>query len=354
MPRGAGTLSGPHEAALGARGETGIGFRAPRSSRHILTVKHSGRSDRSLRALTAHPDVSPSERLGVTASFAVLIHLIVILGVTFVPEDPPERHVEKLDVLLVPLRTEAVPDRPDHLAQRNLDGGGDGTGETPPETPRATPLAAGEPPMAAAELAMPLFDAPPRPARGSAGPRVAARPAQADTGRATDAPSGDPDPVSASGVPVAAREVDTATSISRSHEIAVLSAEIERKLRAYAERPRRKWISARTREHEFAAYMDAWRRKVERIGNLNYPDEAVRRGLSGDLLLEVSLNTDGTIEDIALRRSSGHRILDDAAVHIVQLAAPFSRFPEGIAKAVDILHIERTWIFHSPNRFAIP
>ena len=143
-------------------------------------------------------------------------------------------------------------------------------------------------------------------------------------------------------------------SMDRSREIATLSAALERKLRAYAERPRRKWISARTREHEFAAYMDAWRRKVEHVGNLNYPDEAARRGLSGSLLLEVALNPDGTIEAVALRRSSGERVLDDAAVRIVRLAAPFAEFPEGIAKAVDVLHIERTWIFHSGNRFTSP
>ena len=114
------------------------------------------------------------------------------------------------------------------------------------------------------------------------------------------------------------------------------------------------WISARTREHEFAAYLDAWRRKVERVGNLNYPDDAARRGLSGDLLLEVALNPDGTVEDIALRRSSGQRILDEAAVRIVHLAAPFERFPEAIAREVDILHIQRTWVFHANRRFPDP
>ena len=142
--------------------------------------------------------------------------------------------------------------------------------------------------------------------------------------------------------------------MSRSLAIAALSAEIDRKLRAYAERPRRKWISARTREHKLAAYMDAWRRKVERIGNLNYPDEAARRGLSGNLLLEVAIKSDGTVEEIVLRRSSGERVLDEAAIRIVKLAAPFSKFSESIGEEVDILHIERTWIFLSDNRFTRP
>ena len=129
--------------------------------------------------------------------------------------------------------------------------------------------------------------------------------------------------------------------------MAALEAEIERDLRAYAARPRRKWISASTREHRFATYMDAWRRKVERIGNLNYPEEAERRGLAGDLLLDVAIRPDGTVEEITLRRSSGERVLDEAAIRIVETAAPFSEFPKDIAEDVDILHIERTWIFHS-------
>ena len=100
--------------------------------------------------------------------------------------------------------------------------------------------------------------------------------------------------------------------------------------------------------------MVEWRRKVERVGNLNYPDRAARLGLSGNLLLEVALNPDGTVADIALRRSSGEPILDDAAVRIVKLAAPFAPFPPGIAEDVDILHIERTWFFHSDRGLTSP
>ena len=367
-----------------------------------------------MHALPAHPHVSPADRLGATIFFAVLAHLILILGVTFVPEDRPERRVERLDVVLVPWRSEPAPDQPDFLAQANRDGGRDGAGKTRPERPRSAPPPDGEPPTAAAEPAMPAagrrvadtMSAPgsaprpdpasgtppgsapsrsdampasgtqgasvrtaakaalvepapsfaqPRPAREPIGPQAAGRPARAATGGAADTrPEADSDPVPAAAVPAATGGGGAATSMDRSREIATLSAALERKLRAYAERPRRKWISARTREHEFAVYMDAWRRKVERVGNLNYPGEAARRGLSGSLLLEVALNPDGTIEDVALRRSSGERILDAAAVRIVRLAAPFAEFPEGIAEEVDVLHVERTWLFHSDNRFTSP
>ena len=320
---------------------------------------NSSRSDTPLHALSAHRDVSPADRLGVTALFAVLAHLIVILGVTFVPEDRPERRITTLDVVLVPRSSQTPPDRADYLAPVNQDGAGDSVEKVRPGTPPPAALSAGE---ATTATTIPSAPAPAMPAVGprSADPATSPTPApttvsivekasapESGQGAATAA-------VPADVAPSPARSTDAAPPVSRSVAIAALSAEIERKLRAYAERPRRKWISARTREHKFAAYMDAWRRKVERVGNLNYPHDAVQHGLSGSLLLEVALNPDGTVADIALRRSSGQRILDDAAVRIVSLAAPFARFPESIAEEVDVLHIQRTWIFHTSSRFSSP
>ena len=296
---------------------------------------------------TTSPRVSPADRLGVTVFFAVIAHLILILGVTFTPEDRPESRVGALDIVLVPWRSaEAAPDRPDYLAQANRDGGGESTVKARPQAPEPASPDAGKP-------AVEVTAAASSPPAGRSG--RSPRPDPERAGEASQAPGSVVEtaltpPASAAGPPTSARGIDTATPENRSLAMAALSAEIERKLKAYAERPRRKWIAARTREHEFAAYMDAWRSRIERVGNLNYPDEAVRRLLSGSLLLDVALNSDGTIESITVRRSSGERVLDDAAVRIVQLAAPFPAFPENIAEKVDVLHIERTWIFHSDNR----
>ena len=91
--------------------------------------------------------------------------------------------------------------------------------------------------------------------------------------------------------------------------------------------------------------MNDWVAKVERVGNLNYPDEARRQGISGSLMLQVSINTDGSVRNIRLLRSSGHKVLDDAAIRIVQLAAPYPPLPPEIRKDTDILHITRTWEF---------
>ena len=319
---------------------------------------NTSRSDTPLHALTAHRDVSPADRLGVAAFFAVLAHLIVILGVTFVPEIRPEPRITTLDVVLVPRSSQTPPDRADYLAQANQEGAGDSVEKTRPGAPPPAVLIAGEAATAAtipseAAPAMPAVE--PRSEDPATSPTPA--PTTVSTVQRTSAPQSGQGATTAAlpaAAPSPARNTGAAAPVSRSAAIAALSAELERKLQAYAERPRRKWISARTREHRFAAYMDAWRRKVERVGNLNYPHEALQHGLSGSLLLEVALNPDGTVADIALRRSSGQRILDDAAVRIVNLAAPFARFPESIAEEVDVLHIQRTWMFHSDSRFSSP
>jgi len=296
-----------------------------------------------LPALTAHSIITSGDRLAATAVFAVLAHLIVIFGVTFVPETPPKPLVTTLDVVLVPRSSDTPPDQADFLAPANQDGGGNDDERTRLHTPSTPPAIVAGAPTAdnAPATAGPAMQA--RSAESAEAARETRRPPGSLTVHASDAP---PTPAAAP-----ASDPETTPTQSRRLEMAALSAEIERKLQSRAERPQRKWISARTREDRFAAYMVEWRRKVERVGNLNYPDRAVRLGLSGNLLLEVALNPDGTIADIELRRSSGEPILDAAAVRIVKLAAPFAPFPPEISRDVDILHIERTWFFHSDHQF---
>jgi protein TonB len=97
--------------------------------------------------------------------------------------------------------------------------------------------------------------------------------------------------------------------------------------------------------------MEAWRAKVERVGNLNYPEAARKQNLSGSLILDVALNADGSINQITIRRSSGQKVLDDAAIRIVELASPFAPFPEQVREETDILHITRTWQFLDKKGF---
>ena len=133
--------------------------------------------------------------------------------------------------------------------------------------------------------------------------------------------------------------------LARSLEMAKLEAQISREYDAYQKRPRRMFIGARTQEYAFARYVEDWRIKVERIGNQNYPDAAKQQKIYGQLQLMVSIKADGSLDDVAVTRSSGSRILDAAAVAIVRAAAPYSPFPEDIRKRTDVVSIIRTWTF---------
>ncbi len=110
---------------------------------------------------------------------------------------------------------------------------------------------------------------------------------------------------------------------------------------------RSKVLSANTVAGPEAAYLRAWVEKVERIGNIHYPDEARRRKLSGRLVLEVIVNAWGDVESVRVRQSSGEPVLDQAAKDIVLLAAPYAPFPSELRAAYDQFTIVRTWAFVS-------
>ena len=341
-----------------------------------------------MHAITAPPTVNPADRLGFTLFIAIVAHCIVVLGVTFAPHDRDRRNASTLDVVLVQHQSEQEPEEAEFLAQANQDGGGDSEVPERPSTPLRPPFVGPTPEVAMAALpSMPrerviseqpetlepdtapppeaIENATPTPLlaeeKAQADQRMVTAPTVAPTRETTEKPSpkapSEPEPklphkAQVDSPPQTTQSLTAESLISRSLAMASLSAEIDRRLKAYAKRPRRKWITARTKEHQYAAYMEAWRQKVERIGNLNYPHEARRRNLSGSLLLDVALNSDGSINEIILRRSSGRKVLDDAAVRIVKLSGPFARFPRSIARQTDILHIERTWQFLSGNRFS--
>ncbi len=131
----------------------------------------------------------------------------------------------------------------------------------------------------------------------------------------------------------------------QAREMAQLQASISQQWDEYQKRPKRAFIGANTREYAFARYVEDWVTKVERIGNVNYPEAARRQGIYGSLRLTVSIYADGRIEAVEVDRSSGSRILDAAAIRIVELAAPYAPFPDDMRKKADILSITRTWTF---------
>jgi protein TonB len=148
------------------------------------------------------------------------------------------------------------------------------------------------------------------------------------------------------------RAIDVHDMASAAMEMDRLEALIAKQQDVYQKRPKRKFIGARTKEYKYALYVEAWRQKVEKIGNLNYPEAARNLKLYGQLQMTVSINADGSIESIELNRSSGHKLLDEAAKHIVELGAPYARFPDDVQSEIDILSITRTWTFTKQDSLA--
>ena len=270
-------------------------------------------------AHSLHAYVDSGDRLVVSLLIAAALHALVILGISFAPEEPqPEDQAPTLDITLVPKRDTPPPEEADYLAQVSQDGGGNTAEKVRAQLEQQARQAAAPPPEPAPAQTQEL-----------------ARPdGQRQVQVAEAAPKPEPD-----------RPASAAELINRSLELASLDAQLRQSMQAYSQRPRQTFISARTQEFRHASYMTEWVAKVERVGNLNYPDEARRQGVSGNLMLQVSINPDGSVRNIRLLRSSGHKVLDDAAIRIVQLAAPFAPLPPEIRKDTDILHITRTWEF---------
>jgi protein TonB len=326
------------------------------------------------------PAVTPGDRLGLTICVAIIIHTMIVMGVSFSPEPVPESRFESLEVILITQKSEKPPEDADMLAQASFQGGGNSETVERPSAPVEAPIPAPTPEAAATPtppVEQQIQQKPDPTALEPATPTEAQSteaktPSEAPERLVKEAPqaellTAEPEALPESQAPIAqaspakeqpkpkivTRPLPTAAQlITRSFAMASLNAELQQKLELRARRPRRKFISANTKEFRFAAYMEAWRAKVERVGNINYPDEARRKDLSGSLLLDVAINPDGSVREITVRRTSGQQVLDDAAVRIVELAAPFARFPDEFLKEIDILHVTRTWKFLNNDKFS--
>jgi protein TonB len=271
-----------------------------------------------------------NDRIAVSFLMALVLHVFILLGVGFVIDFKPLTHpLETLDVVLVNWRSESIPKEADFLAQASQQGGGESTEASKPsqENTGASPgPAEGEDPLDQQEQMSSVADA--------AREQILIEDDSADfTQQITSIAQPEPPLPS------------TAQLMQERMTMAKLQPGIQRDSESQSKLPRRKWISANTREYEYAAYMQAWVAKVERVGNLNYPEEIRRLKLTGDLVMTVGLNRDGSVESIDIQRSSGLPQLDQAATRIVRLAGPYSPLPDYINASVDVLHITRTWRF---------
>ena len=285
----------------------------------------------------AVPGFSNDDQLGLSFFGSVLLHLVIILGVTFVVPKVREVYgLPTLEIILVQAESKDAPDDAELLAQANQAGGG--TEETKENARNPIPVRE----LGEANLDIPIMQPQPQPRVTSSNESTELM-TREEAANAIEQTVSKPEATERQTAP---ENLGLVTRPAIALERARLIAEIDQGWNAYQQRPKHKYLNARTREYKYAVYMTAWEAKIERVGNLNYPEEAKRRGLSGQLRLDVALNADGSVNAIVVRKSSGSTLLDDAAKRIVHLASPFAPFPSAIRTETDVLHITRTWRFN--------
>lgn len=282
--------------------------------------------------------VTTADRMVFTGFLAVAIHAVVILGITFSVYGR-FKPSPTLEVTLAQHQEELAPEAADYLAQHNQSASGtlekkaelsaDTRADFADTTIRDVQPAV-KPQAMSADVAEPVRVISTRSPAGEATPQKQTH----DDTRSRKKRKGE------EAVPDVSNE-----------EIASLQAKLARQRQQYAKRPRIKTLtSVATRASVDAEYLNAWQEKIELIGNLNYPAEARRQKLYGKLRLLVSLLPDGSIHHVDILQSSGQRVLDDAAIRIVRMSAPFTRFSPELRKEVDQLEIIRTWKFEKGDK----
>ena len=277
--------------------------------------------------------VSPGDRLSFTVFLAVALHAALILGVTFTyVTSKPSTHT--MEVTLAQQRAKRRPENADFLAQFNQVGSG----------------ALEEKAIMTAPIEAQFQDTEIRETSQNV-PQSASYKAveQKQTAITTTAKTDHNVTVDSEATETAPQKAEFENKKSlqaRALEIASLEARIDRQRQIYAKRPRIKRLtSLSTVSSADAFYLNSWRRKIETVGNLNYPQKARKSKLYGSLRLMVAILPDGSLKEVALLESSGHQVLDDAAVRIVRLSAPYAPFPDELRQSTDVLEIIRTWQF---------
>jgi protein TonB len=265
---------------------------------------------------------------------SLLVHGI-FLTIHFTPPDLMNKATERaLDVILVNSKSQRSPDTAQARAQPSLEGGG----KTVQHRGANTPL----PPSKQTKQGDDLIAAQQRVTQMEAETQKMLT--QLRSTQSIQPREALPKPATPSPTP-AISGLDLAT---RALAIARLEGEIARQTEEYNQRPRKKFIGARVSEYRFAQYVEDWRQKIERVGNLNYPT-AARGRLYGSLVLTVVIKSSGELDKVELNRPSGQPVLDQAAMRIVRMAAPYAPFPDAIKRDTDIIEITRTWTFTSED-----
>ncbi|HET8710707.1 MAG TPA: energy transducer TonB [Spongiibacteraceae bacterium] len=282
-------------------------------------------------AYAAEPFEQRHDLFGFSLLLALALHAVIILGVTF-QHNNRDRSATTLEITLAQYKSDKAPQRADFLAQHNQEGSG-----TLKERALLTTRKTADFQDNVIRDISPVQQTAALQQKSAQQALIATNSrAQQKTARQNDKDT-----------PLQQAQSDV-TIAQRSLEIASLEAKLDIQRQAYAARPRvRRLTSVAAKRSEDALYLNDWRERIEGIGNRNYPERARQQQIYGELRLMVALLPNGEVSEIKILHSSGHKLLDEAAIRIVQLAAPFETFPPEMRKQVDVLEIIRTWRFHN-------
>lgn len=278
--------------------------------------------------MTQRPGIGDNERLSATMVLSLLLHGLLLLGVGFALEDSAPI-LPTLDVILTQTQSPLTQKQADFLAQASNQGGGEHDKSNRPRDtqPGIVPQAKSGVAPRSMRAQSPSPQPPPQ-ARVISSTR-------SETVAPLTTPALQVDP---NVLPPGPQKIEHDMAMAR------LAAEIHLRSQRYAKRPSRKFVSASTQEYAWAAYLRAWVDRAERVGNLNYPDEARRRRLAGTVVINVGIRRNGSIERADIVQSSGIPLLDSAALRIAKLAEPYPPLPK-TPEDPDILNVVRTWQF---------
>ncbi|WP_169307239.1 energy transducer TonB family protein [Chitiniphilus eburneus] len=269
--------------------------------------------------------------MAVALALSLLAHAAPIFGIKFVLPDPRTLFSSQpLEVVLVNQRTDTAPAKAEVDAQVNLDGGGNTDAENR-RVKSPLPVLAKTP---SAELERTQARQQQLEQRTRQLMTKLERDGTLGQTEKQDAPTTDAQP-----------GVDPEEIRQQARELSGLAAQVSKRLEAYQTRPRKTFIGARAREYRFARYVEDWRMKVERLGNLAYPTDKNGQKLYGRLRLDVEIDANGNVTSAEIGKSSGNAELDAAALRIVKQAAPYGAFPPEIRKDTDVIGISRHWTF---------
>lgn len=284
----------------------------------------------------AAPQVTAGDRLGFTLFLALAVHGVLLFGVGFAPEEP-RAAPNSLDVTLAMHRADDAPEEADFIAQANQVGSGTEEEKSELTTTEEAPFS--DPDSRQVQLQEPTARQPTPVTRQ----KIIVTRARSERDIASEQQDRNQDD------PRRKADQDNVDELSR--EIASLQARLDKQKQAYAKRPRvRRLTSVSAKAHYEAAYIEAFRRKVEATGTRHFPRRALDSNTFGGVRLMVALRRDGGIEEVEVLQSSGHDFLDQAAVQSVRLAAPFEPFTQDMRERMDVLEIIRTWKFDANRR----